>query len=54
LPFNEVGRLLGHHQPQTTYRYTNASAETIERAQAATNEFNRAQLAEASASEMVN
>jgi integrase len=30
----EVGRILGHSEPRTTYRYTNANAATLERAAA--------------------
>jgi integrase len=32
LSLAEVGRVLGHTQPRTTYRYVNLSAETIDRA----------------------
>ena len=40
IPLSEVGRILGHQQPNTTYRYTNADAETANRAAAALNAFN--------------
>ncbi|MEW6737498.1 MAG: site-specific integrase, partial [Acidobacteriota bacterium] len=32
LPLSEVGRVLGHTQPSTTYRYVNANIETARRA----------------------
>lgn len=32
LPLSEVGRVLGHTQPTTTYRYVNANIETARRA----------------------
>lgn len=32
LPLAEVGRILGHAQPQTTYRYLNQDKSTLERA----------------------
>lgn len=32
LPLSEVGKILGHQQPQTTWRYVNANAETARRA----------------------
>ena len=34
LPLAEVGRILGHTQPKTTYRYVNADASTASRAAA--------------------
>lgn len=34
LPLPEVGRILGHTQPKTTYRYVNADASTASRAAA--------------------
>lgn len=40
IPLSEVGRVLGHTQPVTTYRYVNANAETARRAAAALDEFN--------------
>ena len=43
LPLAEVGRILGHTQSQTTYRYTNANLETARRAAAAIDDFNRLQ-----------
>jgi hypothetical protein len=36
----EVGRILGHQQPATTYRYVNADAFTARRAAMVLNEFN--------------
>jgi integrase len=40
LPLSEVGRVLGHTQPSTTYRYVNANVETARRASAALDVFN--------------
>jgi integrase len=37
----EVGRILGHRQPQTTYRYVNASNETLKRAASMLDDFNK-------------
>ena len=39
LPLSEVGRVLGHTQPTTTYRYVNANVETARRAAEALNEL---------------
>ncbi len=41
IPLSEVGRILGHNQPSTTYRYVNANVETAKRAAAVLDEFNR-------------
>jgi integrase len=40
IPLSEVGRILGHQQPNTTYRYVNADIETANRAAAALDRFN--------------
>jgi len=32
MPLSEIGRILGHSEPTTTYRYVNANAETARRA----------------------
>mgnify|MGYP001447633776 CR=1 FL=1 len=40
IPLAEVGRVLGHTQSNTTYRYVNANVETARRAAAALDEFN--------------
>jgi len=40
IPLAEVGRILGHQQPTTTYRYVNADHETAIRAAAALDRFN--------------
>jgi integrase len=40
LPLPEVGRILGHTQANTTYRYVNANVETAKRAAAALDAFN--------------
>lgn len=45
IPLSEVGRILGHTQPATTYRYVSSDAETMERAAAALNAFNEAGVA---------
>lgn len=41
IPLSEVGRVLGHTQANTTYRYVNANVETARRAAAALDEFNK-------------
>lgn len=40
IPLSEVGRVLGHTQANTTYRYVNANVETAKRAAAALDAFN--------------
>jgi integrase len=40
VPLEEVGKILGHQQPQTTWRYINANDETAKRAAAALEAFN--------------
>jgi integrase len=40
IPLSEVGRVLGHTQANTTYRYVNANVETARRAAAVIDEFN--------------
>lgn len=40
IPLSEVGRVLGHSQANTTYRYVNANVETVKRAAAALDAFN--------------
>ena len=42
LPLSEVGRLLGHTQANTTYRYVNADQTTARRAAALLDDFNEA------------
>ena len=42
IPLPEIGRILGHTQANTTYRYVNANIETVRRAVAALNTFNQA------------
>jgi integrase len=39
MSLSEVGRILGHSQPTTTYRYTNADAATLQRASDAIDAF---------------
>lgn len=40
MPLAEVGRVLGHTQPSTTFRYVNINADTARRAADLLNEFN--------------
>jgi integrase len=40
VPLSEVGRVLGHTQANTTYRYVNANVETARRAAAVLDQFN--------------
>jgi integrase len=54
IPLPEVGRVLGHTQPVTTYRYVNANIETARRAAAALDAFNANGAVQAEGSEMVN
>jgi len=42
MPLSEVGRMLGHTQPSTTFRYVNANVDTAKRAAAVLNQFNSA------------
>lgn len=53
IPLSEVGRVLGHTQANTTYRYVNANIETARRAAAALDAFNAEDEAQ-QAREMVN
>jgi integrase len=41
IPISEVGRVLGHTQPSTTYRYVNATLETARRAALALDDFHQ-------------
>ena len=41
LPLPEVGRVLGHTEANTTYRYVNANVETTRRAAAALDAVNQ-------------
>jgi integrase len=57
MPLQMVGRLLGHSQPTTTYRYLSADAETVERAAAILEAFQTqpsSQPQSAEASDLVN
>lgn len=56
MPLSEVGRILGHSQPNTTYRYVNANIDTARRAAAILNAFNsdEEEIAQAATSGMVN
>ncbi len=53
LNLSEVGRILGHSQPQTTYRYVNPDATTIQRAAEAFDAFHAAAQAD-NALELIN
>ncbi len=54
LPLPEVGRVLGHTQANTTYRYVNANIETTRRAAAALDAFNSEGLEQLAAAEAVD
>lgn len=54
LPLAEVGRVLGHTQPNTTYRYVNANVETARRASAALDTFNAENETAQAALDVVN
>ncbi len=54
IPLSEVGRVLGHTQANTTYRYVNANAETARRAAAALDAFNAEATLQPKPVEMVN
>ena len=54
IPLSEVGRVLGHSQANTTYRYINANVETVKRAAAALDMFNSEGAAQPESFEMVN
>ena len=44
LPLAEVGRILGHADPKTTYRYVNADSSTITRGRDILEQFGRASM----------
>jgi len=54
IPLSEVGRVLGHTQANTTYRYVNANVETAKRAAAALDTFNAEVALQPEPVEMVN
>ena len=54
IPLSEVGRVLGHSQANTTYRYVNANVETAKRAAAALDAFNAETLETVTAPELVH
>jgi integrase len=54
MPLSEVGRILGHTQVNTTYRYVNANIETAQRAAAILDSFNGFNEQEKATVEMVN
>jgi len=51
---SEVGRVLGHTQANTTYRYVNANVETVKRAAAALDMFNAEVIVQPELAEVVN
>lgn len=53
-PLQEVGRILGHTQPATTYRYVNANVETARRAAAILDAFNAEHAPAVEVTELVN
>jgi integrase len=54
IPLAEVGRILGHTQSNTTYRYVNADRETAIRAAAALDRYNVVESDNATQAEAVN
>jgi integrase len=54
IPLAEVGRILGHQQPTTTYRYVNADQQTAMRAAAALDRFHSLETQTATVTESVN
>jgi integrase len=54
IPLSEVGRVLGHTQANTTYRYVNANIDTARRAAAALDAFNAEETLQPELLEMVN
>jgi integrase len=54
IPLSEVGRVLGHSQANTTYRYVNANVETAKRAAAALDAFNAEATEAAPPTELVH
>jgi integrase len=54
LSLAEVGRILGHSQPTTTYRYVNPDGTTLQRAAEALDAFHAEQEKKETVSEMVN
>jgi integrase len=54
MPLSEVGRVLGHTQANTTYRYVNANAETAQRAAAILNAYNQSNEQQANDTQMIN
>jgi hypothetical protein len=50
----EVGRILGHQQPSTTYRYVNTDHETAVRVAAALDRFNATEPETPTITESVN
>ena len=54
IPLSEVGRVLGHTQANTTYRYVNANVETAKRAAAALDAFNTETLETVNTPELVH
>jgi integrase len=54
IPLMEVGRVLGHSQANTTYRYVNANVETARRASSALDSFNTEGETEETNADLIN
>ena len=54
IPLSEVGRVLGHTQANTNFRYVNANVETTKRAAAALDAFNAETQETVTAPELVH
>jgi len=54
IPLSEVGRVLGHTQANTAYRYVNANMDTARRAAAALDAFNDQAETAQPATDLVN
>jgi integrase len=54
MSLTEVGRILGHTVPMTTYRYVNPDTDTIQRAAAAMDSFHEQQNTVESSSRLIN
>jgi len=54
IPLSEIGRVLGHTEANTTYRYVNANVDTARRAAAALDAFNDQAEAAQPATDSVN
>ncbi len=54
IPLSKVGRVIGHSQANTTYRYVNANVETAKRAAAALDAFTAETIEAGTAPELVH